>query len=134
MALIKIIKGGYGHVEKGTVTLKTEKDRYFEVDHDKAKRLLDLGVAICAIEPKIEAEPKTEGEEFEVTREYLEGLKMDKLKDFAEQLGMTYRVGMKKANFIDEIEAEIERQAEESTETEEGFEDPLNLDAADMVQ
>ena len=134
MMSIKIIKGGYGHVENGTVTLKTEKDGYFKVDDDKAKRLLDLGVAICAIEPKIEAEPKTEVEEFEVTREYLEGLKMDKLKDFAEQLGMTYKVGTKKADFIDEIEAEIGKQAEESTEIEEGFEDPLNLDAAEMVQ
>ncbi|MGN0015513.1 MAG: hypothetical protein ACI37T_08870 [Candidatus Gastranaerophilaceae bacterium] len=55
--LIRIIKGVYGFKNGLTTIPKTPKDKPFEVDDEKAKRLISEGIAELATEVKNEAEP-----------------------------------------------------------------------------
>jgi len=55
--LIRIIKGVYGYKNGATTIPKTPKDKPFEIDDEKAKRLISLGVAELVTETKTEAEP-----------------------------------------------------------------------------
>ena len=54
----------------------------------------------------------------EVTLEYLEELKLDELKEFAAQFGVSYKVGTKKADFVKEVWEAIDVEPEEEDNEE----------------
>ncbi|MBS5140250.1 MAG: hypothetical protein ACLU41_00920 [Anaerotignum lactatifermentans] len=136
--LVKIVKGVYGFDTGKTVVGKSEKDAPFLLDEDKARRLFDLGVAepVCddaypdsfvyAVEEDAEADEGVD----EIPTEDMEELnlaemKLEELKEFAEPYGLKYKVGTKKADFIQQIREALEEKAHE---------EPPSFDASEAVQ
>lgn len=102
--LIKITKGTYGHWDGKMVVAKTAKDEPFELDDEKAKRLVDLGVAIYA-EEKMEED---------VEEQTLEDMTVAQLKKLADDRGITYERTVRKAELIAMIEEQIEETEDEA--------------------
>lgn len=103
--LIKITKGTYGHWDGKMVVAKTTKDEPFELDDEKAKRLVDLGVAIYA-EEKMEEE--------DVEEQTLEDMTVAQLKKLADDRGITYERTVRKAELIAMIEEQMEETEDEA--------------------
>lgn len=143
--MIRIINNcTFGYWNGTAVEPKRKGDAPFCVSPEREAELVARGIAeyVEEAEAKEIEENSIEVEGFEVTREYLEDLKMDELKEFASEFGLIYKVGTKKAAFIDEIyaflEGEAEKQAEKAEEPEEieeadDGEDAPQIDAADAV-
>lgn len=136
--LVKIVKGVYGFDIGKTVVGKSTKDAPFLLDEDKARRLFDLGVAepVCddaypdsyvyAVEEDAEADEGVD----EIPTEDMEELNLaemtlEELKEFAEPYGLKYKVGTKKADFIQQIREALEEGASE---------EPPFFDASEAVQ
>lgn len=136
--LVKIVKGVYGFDTGKTVVGKSTKDAPFLLDEDKARRLIGLGVAepVCddaysdshvyAVEEDAEADEGVD----EIPSEDMEELNLaemtlEELKEFAEPYGLKYKVGTKKADFIQQIRDALE---------EEAHEEPPSFDASEAVQ
>ncbi|HJE92578.1 hypothetical protein [Anaerotignum lactatifermentans] len=136
--LVKIVKGVYGFDTGKTVVGKSAKDAPFLLDEDKARHLFDLGVAepVCdgaypdssvyAVEENAEMD---EGMD-EIPTEDMEELNLaemtlEELKEFAEPYGLKYKVGTKKADFIQQIREALEEKAHE---------EPPSFDASEAVQ
>lgn len=139
--LVKIVKGVYGFDTGTTVIGKSANDEPFFLDEDKARRLLDLGVAELVCDAEYPDSPvygvgddeTTEGAETENGEELeeiiLDEMTLEELKEFAEPYGVKYKVGTKKAVFIEQIKAALQ----EAAETENG-EEPPSFDATQAVQ
>lgn len=80
-------------------------------------------------EPETVAEATEEIDGFEVNKEYLEGLTINELKEFASQFGIQYKDRTKKADFIQQILSELDKAAE----AEEPADDVPAFDAADAI-
>lgn len=125
--LVKITKGVYGFDTGTTVIGKSAKDDPFFLDEDKAQRLFDLGVAepVCddeypdsyvyAAEDENDAESGAAGADGGVSAEVeavedvdLSEMTLEELKAFAEPYGVKYKVGTKKATFVEQIAAALE--------------------------
>lgn len=136
--LVKIVKGVYGFDTGKTVVGKSPKDAPFFLDEDKARRLFDLGVVepVCddaypdshvyAVEEDAEADEGVD----EIPTEDMEELNLaemtlEELKEFAEPYGLKYKVGTKKADFIQQIREALEEKAHE---------EPPSFDASEAVQ
>ena len=136
--LVKIVKGVYGFDTGKTVVGKSAKDAPFLLDEDKARRLFDLGVAepVCddaypdshvyAVEEDAEMDEEVD----EIRTEDMEELNLtemtlEELKEFAEPYGLKYKVGTKKADFIQQIREALEEGASE---------EPPSFDASEAVQ
>ena len=142
--MIRIIKGVYGHVpnpDTGIVVPKTSKDEPFSLSPEQEKRLVSIGVAeyvdapaAPAIPepedvdeaPEAEAEPEVPAAEPETS---LDDMSAKELREYGKTFGLTFRVGMTKAEMREAIEA-----AEAAVETEgEDDEAPPVFDAAEAV-
>lgn len=136
--LVKIVKGVYGFDTGKTVVGKSTKDAPFLLDEDKARRLFDLGVAepVCddaypnSYVYAVEEDAEMEEEVDEIPTEDMEELNLaemtlEELKEFAEPYGLKYKVGTKKADFIQQIREALE---------EEAHEEPPSFDASEAVQ
>lgn len=141
--MIRIIKGVYGHVpnpDTGIVVPKTSKDEPFSLSPEQEKRLVSIGVAeyvnapaAPAIpEPKdVDGAPKAEVE-ISASEPEDDGLTLDEmsakeLREYGKELGLTFRVGMTKAEMREAIVA-----AEDAAEPEDD-EAPPAFDAAEAV-
>ena len=166
--MIKIISNGtFGFHNGKFVEPKKKGDAPFSIDPKREAELVELGIAEyvsdeapAAVEPAEDAEAENDGEEqaaetgeaqqevpaeeaqegFEVTLEYLEGLKLEPLKEFAAQFGITYKVGTTKADFAklvyDSLNPEINDELTENPdgdEAENDGEEPPVIDAADAI-
>lgn len=136
--LVKIVKGVYGFDTGKTVVGKSVKDAPFFLDEDKARRLFDLGVAepVCddaypdsyvyAVEEDAEMDEGMDEIHTEDMEELnLAEMTLEELKEFAEPYGLKYKVGTKKADFIQQIREALE---------EEAHEEPPSFDASEAVQ
>ena len=141
--MIRIIKGVYGHVpnpDTGIVVPKTSKDEPFSLSPEQEKRLVSIGVAeyveapaAPAIpEPKdVDGAPKAEVE-ISASEPEDDGLTLDEmsakeLREYGKELGLTFRVGMTKAEMREAIVA-----AEDAAEPEDDEAPPV-FDAAEAV-
>lgn len=117
--MIRIIKGTYGYLtELGTVKPWTEKDGPLTLTEEQEARLVGLGVAeYVAKAAEVEAEP--EGGE-----KLLEEMTAKELREVGKEYGLTLKVGMTKAEMIEEIKA---AEAEDD-------EDVPSFDAAEAVE
>lgn len=124
--LVKITKGVYGFDTGTTVIGKSAKDDPFFLEEDKAQRLFDLGVAepvcddkypdrLCLAEDENDAENGAKGADEGVSAEVeavedvdLSEMTLEELKAFAEPYGVKYKVGTKKATFVEQIAAALE--------------------------
>lgn len=124
--LVKIVKGVYGFDTGKTVVGKSPKDAPFLLDEDKARRLFDLGVAepVCddaypdsyvyAVEEDAEIDEGMDEIHTEDMEELnLAEMTLEELKEFAEPYGLKYKVGTKKADFIQQIREALEEGASE---------------------
>lgn len=136
--LVKIVKGVYGFDTGKTVVGKSAKDEPFFLDEDKARRLFDLGVAepVCddaypnsyvyAVEEDVEMDEGVDEIHTEDMEELnLAEMTLEELKEFAEPYGLKYKVGTKKADFIEQIREALEEKAHE---------EPPSFDASEAVQ
>ncbi len=120
---IRVIRGIYGHSEKGRLTEKNAGSGSFEVSEEEGKRLISLGVAVKvstegddSTEGKIAHAEKTVHTEGYFTREYLEEQKLEELRSLAGENGLK-----KNGSREDLIERLLELQAldEEEAQDEE---------------
>lgn len=161
--MVKIIKGTYGYWNGHSVELKTEKDGPFEMEPEKEQRLVNKGVAVYVDAPEVEEVAEgvidnnddfsVDGEvighveddnivitDEEVIEETVEDIKaelsemsLEELKAEGEKYGIKYKVGTKKADFVElifnamateelpEAEAEeVEAEEEELPEADPG--------------
>lgn len=132
--MIRIIKGVYGHVpnpDTGIVVPKTSKDEPFSLSPEQEKRLVSIGVAEYVDAPTAPAIP--EPEDVDGTPEPEDdGLTLDEmsakeLREYGKELGLTFRVGMTKAEMREAIVA-----AEDAAEPEDDEAPPV-FDAAEAV-
>lgn len=141
--MIRIIKGVYGHVpnpKTGIVVPKTSKDGPFSLSPEQEKRLVSIGVAEYVDAPATAAipEPKDVGgapkAEVEISASKpeddgptLDEMSAKELREYGKELGLTFRVGMTKAEMREAIVA-----AKDAAEPEDDEAPPV-FDAAEAV-
>lgn len=147
--MIRIITNTtYGYHNGRFVEPKTKNSEPFSVRPEREAELVAAGIAeyveateeseeadeaiaepvdISESETAVEATEESEG--FEVNEEYLEGLTINELKDFASQFGIKYKDRTKKADFIQQILSELD----EAAEADEPADDVPAFDAADAI-
>lgn len=141
---IRIIKGTFGYWDGGKVVPKTAKDEPFPVETGRAAELVEQGIAEYAT-ATVEINTEEDGEDAQIDAEEmaedaidddavnLDEMSLDELKKFAETYGVKYKVGMKKADFIEAIRA-AELEADELDEADDDGEDAPTFNAEDAVQ
>ena len=110
--LIEIISGVYGYDTGKSVVRKGVGDEPFMLDEEKAERLFSLGVAKSFVNKSTNStisETIKEAEEVVEENETinLENMTLDELKEIAEAYGLKYKIGTKKAKFVEEIKKAI---------------------------
>lgn len=130
---IRIIKGTFGFWDekRKVVVPKTEKDGPFLLSEERAKELVEQGIAEYTDVPQtpdVEPEPEADGAEKQPID--LDEMTVEQLKEVAEPYGIKYKVGTKKADFV----AEIREAMEESEAEEDGEDAPPEFNAEDAVQ
>lgn len=132
--MIKIVKGVYGHMtESGIVRPKTSADEPFALTPAQEKRLVDLGVAEY-VGPVDMADIPTDVEE---APEYDTSMKVDKLREIAKQMGLTFPVGTTKAEMVeamDKFQAENAENGVDADDIEDDGEEPPAYDPAEAVE
>lgn len=108
MALVKIIKGTYGHWDGKTVVAKNADSEPFDLDEKKAQRIIGLGVAQYVQEKTTTAMKEQSAEEeseiIEPDVSELEKLTVMELKKIAGEYGIAYEKTSKKAELIQAIQ------------------------------
>ena len=143
--MIKIVRGVYGFLDNnGIVRPKTEADEPFELTPEQEARLVSLGVAQY-VETEEEQEPEeteqveTEEEqepigfdETPVVKVSLSDMSVKELRQIGKEYGLTFKVGMSKAEMVVAIEA---AEAELATDAEDEDSEPAPVfDASEAVQ
>lgn len=123
--LVKIINGVYGHYTEGKVVRKDKKSEPFDLEADKAARLVSQGVAEYVNEAPATAKA-VESEE----APYLENMTVSQLRALGKQMGITFKVGTTKAEMVEALSAE----AVEPEEIAEATEPAPVFDATEAVQ
>ena len=135
--MIKIISNAtFGFWNGTSVEPKTKDSKPFCVSSKREAELVALGIAeyVEKIDETLVSQGNGGETEFEVTKEYLKGLKLEQLKEFAEQFGVTYRIGVTKADFVNEVWEAITSTSENEAPSElELDENAPTFDAADAV-
>ncbi len=140
--LIKIINGTYGYKAPGSkhIDPKSAGDPPFEVDDAKAKRLVDRGVAAYVITTPVEEKPikavatgdkgenrtgtgvntpeendgKNGAEDAGEKPAYNVDMKADELKELMKKYGLSYKVGMTKAEMVAVLDELFDSNNEET--------------------
>ena len=142
--MIQMIAGVYGRkMPDGSVKAMDKNSAPFEVSPETEERLIRLGLAVRADHvdtempigfdetPPAEDDDEDEIDETEVETEEvdLEALTVKELQEIGKQYGITFKVGMKKAELIAAIEA---AQSEDDAAEDDG-EDAPSFDASEAV-
>lgn len=139
--MIHIIRGVYGYLDKdGIVRTKTEADAPFELLPDQEARLVRIGVAEYvgnvksvpvedAEEEESVVEQETDGEEAATDTFSLADLSVKELREIGKEYGISFKVGISKAEMVKAIE-----EAEAELDVEEDGESAPVFDAAEAVQ
>lgn len=120
--LVEIISGVYGYDTGTAVIGKKVGDKPFFLEEEKAQRLFSLGVAKpCTdvdypnsyiYDDVVDKDEKSDNDE----NINFDNITLEELKEFAETYGIKYKIGTKKAVFIEQIKqamAEIDDNEEE---------------------
>lgn len=120
--LVEIISGVYGYDTGTAVIGKKVGDKPFFLGEEKAKRLFSLGVAkpctdvnypnSYVYDAVVDEDEKSDNDE----NINFDDMTLEELKEFAETYGIKYKIGTKKAVFIEQIKqamAEIDDNEEE---------------------
>ena len=133
--MIHIVRGVYGYLDKdGIVRPKTDADAPFELAPEQEERLVRLGVAEYVGKvnsaPVTEAEPGVSTEEAPTDGISLADLSVKELREIGKEYGLTFKVGISKAEMVAAIE---EAEANVDAEEEDG-EDTPTFDPSEAVQ
>lgn len=133
--MIHIVRGVYGYLDKdGIVRPKTDADAPFELSPEQEERLVRLGVAEYVEKvnsaPVAEAEPGVSTEEAPTDGISLADLSVKELREIGKEYGLTFKVGISKAEMVAAIE---EAEANVDAEEEDG-EDTPTFDPSEAVQ
>ena len=122
--MIQIVRGVYGYLDKdGIVRPKTEADEPFELSPEQEARLVGIGVAQYV--GKVKSAPVEEPQEVHS----LADLSAKELREMAKDYGLTFKVGMSKAEMVAAIEA-----AESELDAADDSEPAPVFDASEAVQ
>lgn len=111
--LVKIINGVYGHYTEGKVVRKDKKSEPFDLEADKAARLVFQGVAEYVDEVQVAA---VAVEEVDIPD--LEDMTVSQLRAIGKQMGITFKVGTTKAEMVEALSAEAVEPEEIAEATE----------------
>ena len=141
--MIKIVRGVYGFMdENGIVRPKTAADEPFELKPEQEERLVRLGVAayvgsVEAEQPHEDEQQGTEAEEEPIGFDETPGnelllseMSAKELRALGKEYGLSFKVGMSKADMVKAIEA---AEAELDTEAEDDGEPAPVFDASEAV-
>ena len=155
--MIRIITNTtFGYWNGKFVEPKTKDSAPFSIDPKREAELVAQGIAEyvgtdeeAPAADTAGADNENDGGEviqdgFEVTLEYLEGLTLEHLKEFADQFGIKYKIGTKKADFAkmvyDSLDPEtndelttVPPEGTEDADSEDDGEEPPTVDPADAV-
>lgn len=123
--LVKIINGVYGHYTEGKVVRKDKKSEPFDLEPDKAARLVSQGVAEYVDEVQVAA---VAAEEVDIPD--LEDMTVSQLRSIGKQMGITFKVGTTKAEMVEMLAAE----AVDPEEVSEAMEPAPIFDPTEAVQ
>lgn len=124
--MIRIIKGTFGMNKDGAIVGITKDDGPISIDPEREEELIRLGIA-----EKVEQS----GEEFEVTEDYLKSLKMTELKEFSARIGIKFKAGTNKEDFIREILNAVDEEAAGDVTIEENGDDHTpDFDPEEAIQ
>lgn len=131
--MIKMIAGKTGVLVKGIVVPKTKESDPFKSTPEHEARLVDLGLAVYVDDTENLAE---NGEGVS-----LEDMKANDLRDLGKKYGLSFNVGVKKAEMIEAIKAaqaeggeDEDTDHENPTEDDEDGEDAPTFDPSEAVQ
>lgn len=134
--MIKIKQGVYGHLVDGRVYPKDSTSAPFELSEAQEARLVGLGVAIY-----VDGGSPALPEGGTAAPLYSVDMKADELRAIAKDMGLTFKVGMSKAEMVEALEAHTKTGTEETgddTDTPEepgdDSEQPPAFDAAEAVE
>ena len=131
--MIRIIRGVYGYLDKdGIVRPKTEADAPFSLLPEQEARLVDLGVAQYV--DNVNYAPEAEDIELEGVADDVEiplsEYSVKELRELGKEYGITFKVGISKAEMVAAIEA---AEAEMNADAEDDEPAPV-FDASEAVQ
>ena len=132
--MIKIIRGVYGFVDEGGIVRpKTSDDAPFSLLPEQEERLVRLGVAQYVVQvksaPAEEPQPEESVAELPSNERLLSDLSAKELRELGKEYGITFKVGISKAEMVQAIEtAENELEAAGDNEPAPVF------DASEAVQ
>lgn len=134
--MIQIVRGVYGFLDKdGIVRPKRETDPPFELLPEQEARLVRLGVAKYVGDAKV-AQPEepapADFEEEPADEVPLSELSVKELREIGKEYGLTFKVGISKADMVKAIE-EAEAQLLDDIEIEDDEDAPV-FDASEAVQ
>ena len=137
--MIRIIRGVYGYLDKdGIVRPKTEADAPFSLTPEQEERLVHLGVAQYVGNVKSTPAPAEWDEvvrdiELEEDLEEIRPLteySVKELRELGKDYGITFKVGISKAEMVKAIK---DAEAEMAMEEEEADEPAPTFDASEAV-
>ena len=131
--MIKIVKGVYGHMaESGFVRPKTSADEPFTLNPVQEKRLVDLGVA----EYVGTADTVDTPANAEEIPKYDIDMKVDKLREIAKMLGLTFPVGTTKAEMVEAMDKFLAENVSDGVDADdiEDDEEPPAYDPTEAVE
>lgn len=136
--MIKIVCGVYGHYINGKVVPKDKNADPFELTPEQEARLVKQGIAVYIDQP---SEPDVAPDlPAGVTGipAYSADMKVAELREIGAMCGLTFKVGMSKAEMVAELDDYIEAHTVEGVEVDDDGEitvdeDAPNFDAADAV-
>lgn len=130
--MIKMIAGRFGLLVDGIVKGMDKNSPPFEATAEQEARLVELGLA------EYVGKPVAVAEEISVVAEDaepvdLDDMKADDLRALGKEYGLSFKVGMKKADMIEAIKA-AQDEGNEDEETEDTAEDAPTFDPSEAVQ
>lgn len=135
--MIRIINNStFGYWNGTSVEPKKKGDTPFTINPKREAELVAAGIAEYVDAMIIELDKDfAEIKDFEISKEYLETLKLEQLKEIAKQFNVDFKFGTKKVDFIEEIIAAAIAESVPAVpaDEEESAEDMPVFDAAAMV-
>ena len=135
--MIQLIRGKYGHYIDGKVVGKTKDSEPFELSPEREADIVAQGVAVyvtVAADPigfdEVPPEITEEWDDSPAVPEYGDHSSAKELRDIANMCGLSFKVGMKKADMIEALDAFFGSQV---TDDEPDGEPAPTFDAAEAV-
>ena len=132
--MIKIICGTFGKYENGRVVVKDSKSDPFTLAPEKEARLVAAKMAVYVTAAPVDESEKNEAEPAAGDMpEYNETMNANELRKIGKAKGLTFKVGMTKAEMVAELD-KLNGDVDESEEIDEYTEDDEEAPTFDPVE